>query len=328
MKNHRSDPEIAALLRTERARKGPSAVRRARVRERVNASILLPLAPPSPPPASSTPTLIEAARQGSPIIEAARQGSPIIEAARQGSPILNPSPLLRAGGTIAVTVAPVARLVAVAISIVAAGTAVLVTTRPQPSTTPTRSEPSAVAASPAPRAPAPPSGVRAPLPDRPLPSPTPSLDPSPSAGVPPRAVSRAQPAESPRAAPATAVERAGERRPSAGALASTAEPSAVERLSVARASTAETLAAERALLDEARGDLRSGNVAGALSSLDAHARRFPAGVLAEERDAMNVRALVAAARIEDARAAGLRFRAAHPGSLLAPTVDDALDSIP
>jgi outer membrane protein assembly factor BamD (BamD/ComL family) len=92
--------------------------------------------------------------------------------------------------------------------------------------------------------------------------------------------------------------------------------------------SAETLAAERSLLDEARSALRAGDASGALRDLDLHAQRFPAGILAEERDAMTVEALVAAGRADDARAAGARFRGAHPGSLLQPMVEDALKSIP
>jgi|CZKU01.1.fsa_nt_gi hypothetical protein len=84
------------------------------------------------------------------------------------------------------------------------------------------------------------------------------------------------------------------------------------------------LAAERRLLEHARADLLRHDADAALVAVGEHARRFPRGVLSEERDALRVEALVAAARYDDARAAGATFRAAHPGSLLTSAVDSAL----
>jgi len=123
--------------------------------------------------------------------------------------------------------------------------------------------------------------------------------------------------------PASSTAR---RAPTPRDTASVAAPSPPAALSPAPGT--ETLAAERSLLDEARSALRAGDAPGALGDLDLHAQRFPAGVLAEERDAMRVEALVAAGRVDDARAAGERFRRAHSGSLLQPMVEDALESIP
>jgi hypothetical protein len=51
-------------------------------------------------------------------------------------------------------------------------------------------------------------------------------------------------------------------------------------------------------------------------------------VLGEERDALRVEALVAAHQYEPARAAGARFHAGYPGSMLGPAVDGALGTIP
>jgi hypothetical protein len=89
-----------------------------------------------------------------------------------------------------------------------------------------------------------------------------------------------------------------------------------------------TLQEERAVLDRARAHLLSGEPAAALDDVEKHARLFRHGVLAEERDALRVEALVAARRTEQARAAAARFHAAYPGSMLAPAVDDALRTIP
>lgn len=93
-------------------------------------------------------------------------------------------------------------------------------------------------------------------------------------------------------------------------------------------SGAPDLAAERLLLDRARSHLLHGQSAAALASIGEHARRFPRGALSEERDALRVEALVAAARYGDASASAARFHAAYPGSLLTPAVDSALRENP
>ncbi|MCL2447895.1 MAG: hypothetical protein FWD17_02995 [Polyangiaceae bacterium] len=91
---------------------------------------------------------------------------------------------------------------------------------------------------------------------------------------------------------------------------------------------ARSLPDEHTLLDRARKDLLSGEPEAALDEVERHARRFPHGMLSEERDALRVEALVAAKRYARARAAGGRFRTAYPGSMLGPAVDDALQAIP
>jgi|HubBroStandDraft_6_1064221.scaffolds.fasta_scaffold353383_2 hypothetical protein len=93
-------------------------------------------------------------------------------------------------------------------------------------------------------------------------------------------------------------------------------------------SGAPDLAAERLLLDRARSHLLHGHSAAALASIGEHARRFPRGALSEERDALRVEALAAAARYGEARASAARFHSAYPGSLLTPAVDSALRENP
>jgi hypothetical protein len=88
------------------------------------------------------------------------------------------------------------------------------------------------------------------------------------------------------------------------------------------------LRAERTLLDRARAALLHGDALAALASVGEHARRFPHGALAEEREALRVEALVSAERYDEARTTAARFHAARPGSLLTPAVDTALRSIP
>lgn len=91
---------------------------------------------------------------------------------------------------------------------------------------------------------------------------------------------------------------------------------------------ASSLPAERALLDDARTALASGDAAGALSRLDDHARRFPQGQLGEEREALAIQALVAEGRGDEARVRAARLRAASPNSLFLPAIEVSLSTIP
>jgi hypothetical protein len=68
------------------------------------------------------------------------------------------------------------------------------------------------------------------------------------------------------------------------------------------------LSAERILLDEARAALAQGDPARAIDRLERHHRTFPAPLLAEERDAMWIQALVKAGQYDDARARAATFR--------------------
>jgi hypothetical protein len=78
---------------------------------------------------------------------------------------------------------------------------------------------------------------------------------------------------------------------------------------------AESSDAERLWLERAEAAFGSGDASAALSALEAHARRFPRGRLSEERDALRVRALYLAGRIDDADQRAERFSAAYPGSV-------------
>lgn len=86
------------------------------------------------------------------------------------------------------------------------------------------------------------------------------------------------------------------------------------------------LPAETALLRRAQAALAAHTATSpddALAALDEHARRFPAGTLAEERDATRALALCAAGRITEAQSAARSFLAAHPTSPLAHRVRSA-----
>lgn len=88
------------------------------------------------------------------------------------------------------------------------------------------------------------------------------------------------------------------------------------------------LALELSLVQMARAALTRGNFAAALDATDQHARAFPAGNLAEERESIAIQALVGAGRDDDARARATRFHAKYPRSPLRPAVDAAIRAIP
>jgi hypothetical protein len=102
------------------------------------------------------------------------------------------------------------------------------------------------------------------------------------------------------------------------AVASAPAPSAT--------STQDGLRAERALLDVARGALERQDGAAALAATREHERRFPSGLLVQEREAMAVRALLLLGRRDEARARTDRFRARYAGSVLLPTLESAISA--
>lgn len=84
------------------------------------------------------------------------------------------------------------------------------------------------------------------------------------------------------------------------------------------------LAAERAALAEGAVALRKGDAVAALAAVRRHRARFPAGRMIEEREVLRIRALVAADRLGDARAAADVFRARFPRSVFRGAVEAAL----
>jgi hypothetical protein len=85
----------------------------------------------------------------------------------------------------------------------------------------------------------------------------------------------------------------------------------------------DALAGERALLETARAALGRGDFARALTAAQRHERRWPRGQLAEEREALTVRALAASGQVDAARARAGAFRARFPRSIFLPAVDAA-----
>jgi hypothetical protein len=88
------------------------------------------------------------------------------------------------------------------------------------------------------------------------------------------------------------------------------------------------LTAERDLIEAARTRLTNGDAPGALAQLQDHARRYPHGQLAEEREALAVEALVQTGRYDAARARASQLRARWPNSVFLPAVAATLESIP
>lgn len=78
---------------------------------------------------------------------------------------------------------------------------------------------------------------------------------------------------------------------------------------------------ERALLERARSALARRDAAEALEALALAKKVAPQGRLAEERDALEIRALYAAGRAAEARAAIEPFRRRYPESIFRPVVE-------
>ena len=94
----------------------------------------------------------------------------------------------------------------------------------------------------------------------------------------------------------------------------------------ASADSTSSLAAERRLLDEARQALARGEPQTGLAPLDSHAKRFPRGVLTEEREALAVRLLAVLGNQQAALARAENFHRRFPNSLFTPAVDNAVAS--
>jgi hypothetical protein len=98
-------------------------------------------------------------------------------------------------------------------------------------------------------------------------------------------------------------------------------PSATTTAAPAPPSRDASLAAERALLDMARTAVARGQGDVALGPLQRHAREFPQGRLAEEREWLWIQALVSTGQADLARDRAARFRKAFPHSLMIPALD-------
>jgi hypothetical protein len=90
-------------------------------------------------------------------------------------------------------------------------------------------------------------------------------------------------------------------------------------------SPSSSLQKEQELIDTARGALARGRADDALAATEAHAKRFPRGALAEEREALAIQALVLEGNVDAARTRATAFRASYPQSIFRLAVDRALE---
>jgi TolA-binding protein len=89
-----------------------------------------------------------------------------------------------------------------------------------------------------------------------------------------------------------------------------------------------SLREEERLLDVARNAIVAGDFQAAVDATLQHAKTFPHGSLAEERDALRIRALAKLGRKEEARSALDRLRSQHPHSFLIEGATIDVESIP
>lgn len=83
---------------------------------------------------------------------------------------------------------------------------------------------------------------------------------------------------------------------------------------------AESRALELSLLESVRKATRAGDFPTALTLIHEHERRYPSGLLIEEREALRVKSLLGLGRRDDAIRVAESFRKRFPTSVLLPTV--------
>lgn len=81
---------------------------------------------------------------------------------------------------------------------------------------------------------------------------------------------------------------------------------------------------ELQVLQPARQAVTRGDFTTALSAVEEHQKQFPSGKLAEEREALRIKALVGLGRSGEAQRAGAMFRARFPHSALLKRIDEML----
>lgn len=85
---------------------------------------------------------------------------------------------------------------------------------------------------------------------------------------------------------------------------------------------------ELALVEDARRSLAASDPSSTLRLVDDHARRFPSGAFAVERDVLRIDALVLAGRRDEAVARAREFLAHHPGSAQARRIAKITETNP
>jgi hypothetical protein len=88
--------------------------------------------------------------------------------------------------------------------------------------------------------------------------------------------------------------------------------------------SAAAYALELRLLERARAAVAEGDHAAALRFIASHQRRFPQGLLREEREALRVKALAGLGRADEAKRAAERFREDFPRSVVLPGLEQTV----
>jgi hypothetical protein len=141
------------------------------------------------------------------------------------------------------------------------------------------------------------------------------------------------PAHAPTAAPSVIVVSVPA-LPSADATPRDLEPPpatsgvAPVKPAAAASSPADAYAMELRVLQPAQRAVARQDYASALAAIATHQRRFPSGRLAEEREALRVKALLGLGRTSDARRAGVAFGEHFPQSALRGRIDTMLRTDP
>jgi hypothetical protein len=104
----------------------------------------------------------------------------------------------------------------------------------------------------------------------------------------------------------------------------TPRPARSKPASSARSTEIEAYGMELRVLQPARLAVARQDYASALSVIAEHHHQFPSGRLAEEREALRVKALLGLGRTAEARRAGVAFRARFPRSALLGRIDEML----
>jgi hypothetical protein len=105
---------------------------------------------------------------------------------------------------------------------------------------------------------------------------------------------------------------------------SSSRPPPAAASSVKSEPDAPSLERELSLLERARTRLSEGQPHATLQLLREHQLAYPTSALQQEREALTIRALMAAGRIDDARARAARFVEAYPSSALRGSVERAV----
>lgn len=137
---------------------------------------------------------------------------------------------------------------------------------------------------------------------------------------------RFRPAPAP--VPTTPIAPSRPQAPPAAAVEPESVPRPIEKRHATRAPTAqESYAVELDLLHRAHVAYASRDFSSALVLIAEHARRFPNGRLAEEREALRVRSLAGSGRTADARRAVAAFGTRFPRSVLLPRLQEAVGTV-